>query len=88
MTSIEEKLVVFKGKKIRRTFHQDEWWFSVVDIIEVLSDSDNPKQYIKRVRSRDHELSSKWGTLCTPLELTSKDGKKRKENCRERSEAT
>ncbi|MBU1366681.1 MAG: hypothetical protein KKE55_05965 [Candidatus Omnitrophica bacterium] len=71
------KLAVFKGKQIRRLIYNDEWWFSVVDIVEALTDSPDPKQYIKRVRQRDPELNSYWGTICTPLELLAKDGKKR-----------
>lgn len=80
-TALVNTLVVFKGKNIRRTLHKNEWWFSVVDIVEVFAESDDPKQYIKRMRSRDKELNGNWGTICTPLELTSKDGKQRKENC-------
>ena len=76
-----DKLVVFKGKNIRRTLHNDEWWFSVVDIVEVLTESVDPKQYVKRMRSRDNELNNNWGTICTPLELIAKDDKTRKENC-------
>ena len=76
-----QKLAVFKGKQIRRMIHNDEWWFSVVDMVEALTDSPDPKQYIKRVRQRDPELNSYWGIICTPLELVAKDGKKRKVNC-------
>lgn len=75
------KLAVFKGKKIRRTLHKNEWWFSIADIVEALTDSPDPKQYIKKVRQRDPELNSNWGTICTPLELIAEDGKKRKINC-------
>ena len=77
----EKELVVFQGKKIRRTWFNDEWWFSVFDIVSVLTDSADPKQYVKKMRSRDHILSANWGTICTPLELTAPDGKKRKTNC-------
>ena len=75
-----QKLAVFKGKQIRRMIHNDEWWFSVVDMVEALTDSPDPKQYIKRVRQRDPELNSYWGTICTPLGLLAKDGKRRKIN--------
>jgi hypothetical protein len=75
------KLVVFKDKKIRRTLHNDEWWFSVADVVEALTDSSDLRQYIKRMRQRDPELDSKWGTICTPLELVAPDGKLRKTNC-------
>ena len=77
----EKALVVFQGKKIRRTWFNDEWWFSVVDIIGALTDSSDPKQYIKKMRSRDEYLYDNWGTICTPLELIAPDGKNRKTNC-------
>lgn len=77
----EKSLVVFQSKKIRRTWYKDEWWFSIVDIVSALTDSSDPKQYIKKMRARDEPLNDNWGTICTPLELTAPDGKKRKTNC-------
>ena len=78
---MENKLVVFKGKEIRRTLHNDEWWFSVADVVGALTDSVDIRQYIKKIRRRDTELDSYWGTICTPLELIAPDGKRRKTNC-------
>jgi len=78
---METSLALFRGKEIRRVFHNQKWWFSVADVVEVLADSKDPRQYIKRMRHRDHELDAKWGTICTPLELLAPDGKKRKTNC-------
>jgi len=72
------KIAIFQKKEIRKTIFNNEWWFSVSDIIEVLTDSTNVKQYIKKMRQRDEELNSYWGTICTPLEMIAKDGKKRK----------
>ena len=74
-------LVVFQGNSIRRTRHNNEWWFSVIDIIVILTDSNDPKQYIKKMRSRDPLLNANWGTICTPLELIAPDGRKRETNC-------
>ena len=74
-------IAVFQGKNIRRIWHEQEWWFSVFDIISVLTDSADPKQYIKKMRSRDPALDANWGTICTPLELLAQDGKKRETNC-------
>ncbi len=74
-------LVVFQGKNIRRIWYNNEWWFSVFDIVVVLIDSVDPKQYIKKMRSRDIALNSNWGTICTLLEIIAPDGKKRKANC-------
>lgn len=78
---MSEQIAIFQGKSIRKTIHKDEWWFSIVDVIETLTDSADPKQYIKKMKQRDPELFSKWGTICTPLELLAPDGKKRKTNC-------
>jgi len=75
------KLDVFEGREIRKTIHNGEWWFSVADVVETLTDSVDTRQYIKRMRQRDPELDSYWGTICTPLELLAPDGKRRKTNC-------
>ncbi len=77
MAGQSTQIALFKGKEIRKTIHNNEWWFSVSDVVEALTDSRDARQYIKRIRSRDSELNSYWGTICTPLEMTSKDGKKR-----------
>jgi prophage antirepressor-like protein len=58
---METKLVVFKDKQIRRTMHNGEWWFVVEDVVLALIDSNDPKQYIKRMRQRDLELGKGWG---------------------------
>ncbi len=76
-----DKLVVFNGKGIRRVLYNGEWFFSITDVVEVLTDSFDPKQYIKKVRQRDTELNLKWGTICTPLEMLTKDGKRRYISC-------
>jgi DNA-damage-inducible protein D len=75
------KLAMFEGKQIRKSIHNGDWWFSVADVIEVLTDSVDSRQYIKRMRQRDPELDSYWGTICTPLEMVAPDGKRRKTNC-------
>lgn len=49
----------------------------IVDIIQVLTDSVDPKQYIKRLRARDSELNIRWGTVCTPTEMRAADEKKK-----------
>ncbi len=71
---------LFQDKKIRSVWNDEEeqWYFSVVDVVEALTNSNDPKQYIKRMRSRDEALNSNWGTICTPLEMIAIDGKRRK----------
>ena len=76
-----DHLVVFQEKAIRRTWHNDEWWFAIVDVVAVLTDSADVRQYIKKMRSRDPMLDANWGTTCTPLPLLAPDGKMRATHC-------
>jgi len=71
-----DKLAVFQGKQIRRVLHNNEWYFSVVDIIAALTDSDNPRDYWYRMKRREKESSGiELSTFCRQLKLTSSDGK-------------
>lgn len=77
----QESLQLFTDRKVRSVFddEQEKWFFSIVDVVAVLTESADPKQYIKRIKARDPELNLNWGTICTLLRLTSADGKKRQE---------
>jgi hypothetical protein len=74
-------IAVFQEKTIRRTWHNEEWWFAIVDVVAVLTDSTDVKQYIKKMRNRDPMLDANWGTTCTPLHLLAPDGKLRATSC-------
>lgn len=76
-----QKMIVFDSKHIRRTIHNNEWWFAVADVVMVLTDSVDVRQYVKKMRSRDSELNSNWGTICTPLQMVAGDGKTRSVSC-------
>ncbi len=52
-----KKIVIFEGRKVRRVWHNEEWWFVINDAIEVLTDSADPAQYFKRMKQRDGELA-------------------------------
>ena len=65
----DTKIAVFKGKKIRRRLHNDEWFFVVADVVQVLTDTPNAKDYITKMRKRDEELAKGWGQFVTPLSL-------------------
>ena len=80
MAEEQTGLAIFEGKQIRRTWHKGEWWFAVADIVELLSESKDVRQYIKKMRSRDPELNGKWGTICTPLAMEAVDGRIRRIN--------
>lgn len=73
----ENHLVVFQEKAIRRTWHNEEWWFAVADVVAVLTDSVNPGDYIKKMRLRDNELSQGWGQIVTPLRVETEGGAQR-----------
>lgn len=81
--SNESIIQIFEGKKVRVVWNEQEekYYFAVADIVELLTDSADVKQYIKRMRSRDPELNSVWGTICTPHQFVSTDGKKHAVNC-------
>lgn len=70
-------LKLFQSNQIRTVWNEEEeqWYFSVVDIVGALTDSVDAKQYIKKMKSRDKELGSSWGTICTLAKLPSSDGK-------------
>ena len=69
------KIAVFKGKQLRKAIYKNECWFSVSDVVEALTDSRDPRQYIKKMRKRDAQLDINWGTICTPLEMMAQDAK-------------
>ena len=53
-------IVVFQGKNIRRAWHNNEWWFVLEDIVGILTDSSDPKQYIQKMKQRDEPLAQGW----------------------------
>ena len=76
----KQAIQLFEEKKIRTVWddEQEKWYFSIADVVEVLTDSTDVKQYIKKMKMRDPALNSNWGTICTPLQMTAADGKRRK----------
>ena len=77
---METNIAVLKGKDIRKTLHKKEWWFSVSDVVEALTDTSNAADYIKKMRSLDNELAKRWGQIVTPLSILTENGKQ-KINC-------
>src|SRR3989339_2183042 len=77
---ITTKIALFKGKEIRKTLHNGEWWFVITDVIVALTDSAQPEGYIKDMRRRDSELSIGWGQIATPLAIDTTGGPQ-KLNC-------
>lgn len=76
----KNKIVVFQDQNIRRVWHDEEWYFSVVDIVKVLTESPTPRQYWSKVKDREFvklELSPIW----VQLKLEAPDGKQRLTDC-------
>jgi DNA-damage-inducible protein D len=71
---------LFESKQIRSVYNKDEqkWYFSVQDIVDALTGTVDAKDYIKKMKKRDPELDSNWGTICPLVEMVAADGKKRK----------
>ncbi len=73
----ENKIVVFQEKNIRRIWHEEEWYFSVVDVISILTESKDPSDYWTTLKKRDNQLP----TICRRLKLLAADGKNRLTDC-------
>ena len=71
---------LFESKQVRSEWNETEqkWYFSVQDVVAILTDSSDVKQYIKKMLSRDEQLRNNWGTICTLVEMEAADGKQRK----------
>lgn len=78
-----QEIQLFADKQIRTCWDDDKelYFFCIIDVVEALTDSNDPKQYIKRMRQRDPGLNSVWGTICTPHQFLSSDGKRHQANC-------
>lgn len=71
------KIDVFKGREIRRTLHDSEWWFVIEDVVMTLIDSKDPKQYIQRMKQRDPELKKGWVQIVHTLSIETSGGSQR-----------
>jgi DNA-damage-inducible protein D len=70
-------IAVFQETAIRRVWHNEEWWFAIVDVVSVLTDSVQPEGYVKDLRRRDPELAKGWGQIATPLSVKTTGGVQR-----------
>ncbi|MFH1825078.1 MAG: Bro-N domain-containing protein [Candidatus Firestonebacteria bacterium] len=78
---MENKIALFKGKKVRKIIYNNEWWFSVVDVCEVLTDSTDAGAYWRKLKQRLKEEGSEVVTFCHGLKLESSDGKRYETDC-------
>jgi len=78
---METSIAVFRGKEIRKTIHNNEWWFSVVDVAATLTNSADPGAYWRKLKQRLKEEGSEVVTFCHGLKLMAPDGKMRNTDC-------
>ena len=76
----DTKIAIFRNKEIRKTIHNNEWWFVVEDVVLTLTDSSDSKQYINRMRQRDPEVSKGWVQIVHTLSIETAGGTQRM-NC-------
>jgi len=76
----ETRIALFQRREIRRTIHNNEWWFIITDVVAALTDSVDPQGYIKDMRRRDPQLAKGWGQIATPLPIPTPGGPQ-KLNC-------
>lgn len=78
----KEAIQLFEEKKVRTVWddQEEKWYFCVVDVVEVLTESKNPKDYIKKMKQRDPELAKGWGQIVTLLSVQTAGGRQ-KMNC-------
>ena len=75
----KQEIQLFEEKKVRTVWDSEteQWYFCVVDVVEVLTDSVNPNDYIKKMKKRDPSLAEGWGQIVTPLSVKTQGGKQR-----------
>ena len=71
---ITTQVALFKKKEIRRTLHDNKWWFVITDVIKALTDSENAKQYLKNLLNRDEELAKGWVQIEHSLSINTAGG--------------
>jgi hypothetical protein len=78
----DSRIAIFRGKEIRKAVFNDEWWFSVVDVVSALTDSANPRDYWYKMKIREKDESGvQLSTFCRQLKLESSDGKRYETDC-------
>ncbi|MBI2436928.1 MAG: hypothetical protein HYV41_04280 [Candidatus Magasanikbacteria bacterium] len=80
MEEQHNQIAIFKGKSIRRTLYQKEWWFSILDVVRALTDSPSPKTYWAKMKDREPTLSQQF-PFWEQLKLPADDGKMRETDC-------
>lgn len=75
---MNNKLALFEEKEIRKIYKNNKWYYSIIDVISILTNSSNPSEYLKKIKQKDKELEHNWSNICINLNMQTKDGKIRK----------
>lgn len=76
------KLVIFQSKRIRRIWHNEDWFYSIIDVVGILTESVNPRDYWNKMKKRvNDEEKAELSTICLQLKLEAPDGKLRSTDC-------
>ena len=76
--TIKHQIQLFEDTRARTAWDdlEEKWYFSIVDVVSVLTDSTDAKQYLKKMRSRDPELNARRGTICTSTRMLASAGRR------------
>ena len=74
------RIALFHGREVRKTLHENEWWFVIEDVVAILTDSADPKGYVRDLRRRDEEMSKGWGQIAHTLWIETEGGRQQM-NC-------
>ena len=70
---MKTKLSLFEENEVRKAYKNNKWYYSIIDVINILTDSKNPNQYLKSLKSKDIELQNNWSNICTYLNMPTTD---------------
>jgi prophage antirepressor-like protein len=70
----EKQIALFEEQEVRRAWHNEQWYFAINDVVEILTHTLKVSDYIKKIRQRDPELGKGWGQIVTPLSIQTKGG--------------
>lgn len=75
---MNNKLALFEEKEIRKVYKNNKWYYSIQDVISLLTNSKDPCQYLKKLKTKDKELQNSWDIICTPINMQTKNNQIRK----------
>lgn len=75
---MNNQIALFSDKEIRKVYKNNKWYYSIIDVIALLTEDNNPSEYLKKIKQKDIELKNSWDNICIMINMQTKDGKIRK----------